>query len=265
VRFAHRRFESGQKCHDADSQKIGEFIMGIPGWDSVAGAGWWATLWFWVSIGSLFLLGISEVISHRYTVRKDFLVEQEQTAEKRLHDEEMAHVHRDTAQANERAAELSRETATLQWQLEQQRQKLAQRQLSAEQKSTMISALRGKLSQVMLVTQNDPEAKAFTVQLMDVFSEAGVKMYAHEPPREDKWFAPAGLMMYSPAGVNESQLQNNSLYRALKAANLFGGTTGQPFVSGQPTVIDLSGPSPTFALIKGYTGDILYVGQKSPF
>jgi hypothetical protein len=239
--------------------------MGIPGWDSVAGTGWWATFWFWVSIGSLLLLGISEVISHQYTMQKDFLVEQEQTAEKRQHDEEMARVHRDTAQANERAAELSRETASLQLQLEQQRQKLAQRQLSPEQTSAMISALRGKLSQVMLVTQNDPEAKAFSFQLMGVFSEAGVKMYAHEPPREDKWFAPAGLMMYSPAGADESQLQGDPLYRALKAANLFGGTAGQPFVSGQPTVIGLSGQSPTFKQIEGYTGDILYVGQKSPF
>jgi hypothetical protein len=170
--------------------------MGIPGWDSVAGAGWWATFWFWASLGSLLLLGISEFISHQYTERKDFLVEQEQTAEKQRHDEEMARVHRGTAQANERAAELAKETALLQYQLEQERQKRAQRLLTDAQKAAMISALRGTLSEVMLVTQNDPEAQALAIQLMSVFSEAGVKMYAHEPPREDKWFAPAGLIMY---------------------------------------------------------------------
>jgi hypothetical protein len=237
--------------------------MGIPGWDSVAGAGWWATFWFWASIGSLLLLGVSEVISHRYTERKDFLVEQEQTAEKQRHDEEMARVHRDTAQANERAAELAQETVLLQYQLEQERQKRAQRLLTDAQKAAMISALRGKLSEVMFVTQNDPEARAFADQLMSVFSEAGVKMYAHEPPREDKWFAPAGVIMYSPVSANEDELQDNPLYRALKATNLWGGTMGQPFTSGQPRF--LPGSSPVFPIIQGYRGDILYVGQKSPF
>jgi hypothetical protein len=80
-----------------------------------------------------------------------------------------------------------------------------------------------------------------------------------------KWFAPAGLIMYSPVGTNESQLQDNRLYRALKAANLFGGTMGQLFNSGQPTFISRPGQQPMTALIQGYIGGILYVGQKFPF
>jgi hypothetical protein len=153
----------------AVNQKIEELIMGILGWESVAGASWWSTFWFWDSIVSLLMLGISEVISHRCTERKDLLVEQAQTAEKRQHDEEMARVQRDTAQANERAAELAKEAAIVQWQLEQQRQKLAQRRLSPEQRSAIFSELAGKLNQVPLVVQNDPEAQASALQLITVF------------------------------------------------------------------------------------------------
>jgi hypothetical protein len=36
----------------------------------------WEDRWFWVSIASLVMLGLSEVISHRYTVQKDEAVSQ---------------------------------------------------------------------------------------------------------------------------------------------------------------------------------------------
>jgi hypothetical protein len=45
-------------------------------------------------------------------------------------------------------------------------------------------------------------------------------------------------------------------YRALKRAGLFGGTTGGPFVSGQSP----DGAAPL--LIQGYSGHVLYIGQK---
>jgi len=80
-------------------------MMWWPGWSTVEGASWWSNFYFWISIGSLFLLGASEVISHRYTLRTEDLVAQEQTETKRLHDTEIARVHLETAQANEKAAE----------------------------------------------------------------------------------------------------------------------------------------------------------------
>jgi hypothetical protein len=55
----------------------------IPGWDSIAGAGWWSTFYFWASIISLIGLGTSEVASHRYSERKDELVGQQQLIEKK--------------------------------------------------------------------------------------------------------------------------------------------------------------------------------------
>lgn len=159
--------------------------------------------------------------------------------------------------ANERAANLEREAAVLRLELNREIQKHAQRLLTGEQKSAMILELKGKLSEILVVTQNDPEAFAFQIQIFGVFSEANVKIRGIEAPRADRWYAPAGLIMYSPAGSTEEQLKDDPLYRALKKANLFGGTMGSPFISGQPTW-----PLP---IIQGYNGQVLYIGQKSPF
>jgi len=80
----------------------------IPGWNSIAGAGWWSSFYFWASIVSLLALGVNEIISHRYAERKDELAAIEQIATQRRHDEDMARVQHDTAQAIERAARLER-------------------------------------------------------------------------------------------------------------------------------------------------------------
>src|SRR5271170_2897175 len=129
----------------------------IPGWESVAGASWWATFWFWASIVSLLMLGVSEVVSHRYTERKDALAADEQDATQRRHDEEMARVHLETAQAaegaakaTERAAALEGQAALLRYQLDQEIQKRAQRTLTTDQKAAMVAELKGKLSEILL-------------------------------------------------------------------------------------------------------------------
>jgi len=194
------------------------------------------------------------------------LAEKQQTAEKQRHDDEMARVHLETAKAAEEAAKatertavLEREAALLRFQLDQEIQKRAPRPpLTPEQKSAMLDELRGKILEIAIVVQNDPEAQIFAIQFFMLFQEAGAKIYLPEPPREDKWYAPAGLIMYSPLGTNVDILKDDPLYRALKRANLFGGTTSGPFVSGQ-----LRGPIPM--LIHGYNGPVLYIGQKPPF
>ena len=83
----------------------------IPGWDSIAATGWWSGFFFWASIVSLIGLGISEVASHRFANRKDELSADQQRAEKKVHDEEMARLHLETAQIQERAANLEKEAA----------------------------------------------------------------------------------------------------------------------------------------------------------
>jgi hypothetical protein len=64
-------------------------------------------------------LGVFEVISHRYSERKDELAAVEQDSTQRRHDEEMARLHLETAKANERAAELNttleKKSAVLVW------------------------------------------------------------------------------------------------------------------------------------------------------
>ncbi len=45
-----------------------------PGWNSVDSAGFWSHFWFWVGIVCLFAVGVSEIISHIYGLRKDELM-----------------------------------------------------------------------------------------------------------------------------------------------------------------------------------------------
>jgi hypothetical protein len=104
----------------------------IPGWNSPSSAEWWSSAWFWASIVSLLLLGVCEVISHRYSERKDELTAQQQEATQRKHDTDIAALQLQTAQANERAVKA-------QLALEQYK---AHRTISAEQQTEMFTKLK---------------------------------------------------------------------------------------------------------------------------
>jgi hypothetical protein len=75
----------------------------IPGWDSIESAGWWSNFYFGAGICALLCLGVFEVISHRYSLRKDELTSQQQDETQRRHDEEIARLHLETAEANAKA------------------------------------------------------------------------------------------------------------------------------------------------------------------
>jgi len=92
-------------------------VSWILGWETITGAGWWSGFYFWASIVALILLGITEIASHRYTERKEFLVAQEQDAKDKQHDEEMARLHLETAKITEKAAQLEKEAADSQLKL----------------------------------------------------------------------------------------------------------------------------------------------------
>lgn len=85
----------------------------FPGWYSITGTHWWENFFFWASIVALILLGVAEVISHRYTERKDELTNIEQQQAQIQHDKDMAALHLQASQANERAATLEKEAAEL--------------------------------------------------------------------------------------------------------------------------------------------------------
>jgi hypothetical protein len=84
----------------------------IPGWTSVAGSHWWSNAYFWGSIGALILLGITEIVSHRYGERKDELSAIEQETTKKDHENEIARLHYEAAKMNERAGTLENEAAS---------------------------------------------------------------------------------------------------------------------------------------------------------
>jgi hypothetical protein len=172
-------------------------------------------------------------------------------------EEKIATLNAATGSSKERTAALEVEAARLRLELDREIQKRAQRILTDEQRLAFREGLKD-LKEIALVTQHDIETEAFAFQILTSFPE-GLRVYGPKPPGEDKWFAPAGLVMYSPAGRTEEQLKDDPLYRTLKAANLFGGLAGQPFLS-----LD-SGRTFPPAVIAGYAGHVLYVGQKSPF
>lgn len=156
-----------------------------------------------------------------------------------------------------KTAQAVRETASLQLQLEQERQKRIQRWLTEEQRSALVGELRGKISAITLVYQNDLETRSYALaSIGPALQDAGVQLNLAFPPPEDKWFTPAGLMIHKPGDQND--LEQDPLYKALKKAGLYGGNTAEPLVSAEPLRLLPGVPR----LPDGY---ILYVGQKNPF
>jgi hypothetical protein len=46
-----------------------------PGWNSIQSASFWAHFWFWLGIACLLALAASQIVSYRYGLRKDELLE----------------------------------------------------------------------------------------------------------------------------------------------------------------------------------------------
>jgi hypothetical protein len=137
----------------------GVVVSWIPGWGSIAAAGWWSGFFFWASIVSLIGLGISEVASHRYGDRKDELTAEQQRIDKKTHDDEIARLHLETAQANERAAKLQEAAA---WRI-----------LQPGEKSRLIAALKTGIggSIELSYSVNDPESLFLASQFETVFKQ----------------------------------------------------------------------------------------------
>lgn len=179
---------------------LGELMSWVPGWESIQATGWWSGFFFWASIVSLIGLGISEVASHRFSERKDELVERQQIAEKERHDTDIARVQHDAALAIERAASLEKEAETARASIadanaraaEATRQ-AAQAQLALEKfkQPRAIPDLRvfgGKLKQFaktrfdMSVLPGDPEAAVLMSQIAASLEEAGWIWVEYNPP-----------------------------------------------------------------------------------
>jgi hypothetical protein len=106
----------------------------LPGWDSLSAVSRYSS---WAEIAGIIIVGalvVAEVVSYKYGHRKDDLIEQQQNATNQRHDEDMARVQHDTAQANERAAKLENENLKLQAAIEPRR-------LTPEQQSDIAKEL----------------------------------------------------------------------------------------------------------------------------
>jgi hypothetical protein len=167
-------------------------VSWIPGWASIADAGWWSGFYFWVSIGCLLGLGASEIASHRYSERKEELSAIEQESIQRRHDEDMARVQHDAArlsaeaeiakaaiaEANARAAEANRQAAEAALQLEKLK---TPRSISPKQQAELTTALLQFSGQpYTLSVTSDDEATQLLRAIAGILKGAGWKQLASQ-------------------------------------------------------------------------------------
>jgi hypothetical protein len=162
----------------------------IPGWESIQATGWWSGFFFWASIVSLIGLGISEVASHRYSERRDELLEAQQETEKKRHDEEIAQLHLETAQANRDAETARREVATAQAETAKANERTAEiklaleREIAARQPRTITPEQHAKIVEYLKSANPkgpitvvwklfDEEAEKFARQIIAVLKDSG--------------------------------------------------------------------------------------------
>ncbi len=138
----------------------------IPGWDSITSSHWWSNFYFWASIIALISLGIMEVVSHRYSERKDELAAIEQDETKKGHELEIAQLHVEAARANERAAALEKENLEI-------RAKVAGRRISKQQHGIIVSQLSILPTTFDIQVMSESEAGLFAADIIKTLTDAG--------------------------------------------------------------------------------------------
>jgi hypothetical protein len=177
----------------------------IPGWDSIAGAHWWSNFYFWASIFSLIALGVTEVVSHRYSEREDELAAIEQEATKKTHEDEIARLHvessRLAADAETARAQIAEANArALEAQLALEKFK-APRSLNSEQRENLIADLTRFAGQKFsgIVAGGIPDASKFWSELVATLTAA--KWQLLPPAGDAAGNPPAGIPINPNVGV----------------------------------------------------------------
>jgi hypothetical protein len=115
-------------------------------------------------------LGICEVVSHRYSQRKDELADAHQRTLQRQHDDDIASLQLQAAKANERAAQA---------QLELEKYK-APRVISESQWAAFIAAVQPSAGQeYMLSVASGEEPASLVCSIDNLLKEAGWKRFEH--------------------------------------------------------------------------------------
>jgi hypothetical protein len=109
-----RDLEADKKCYCRDQYKIGEIVMSWwPGWDSIAGSQWWSGAGLWASIAALILLGVFQVVSHRYSERHETLAATQRENTDREYNRQIAELHDRASAAEKQSSSLEKEAAIL--------------------------------------------------------------------------------------------------------------------------------------------------------
>jgi hypothetical protein len=180
-------------------------IPDLPGWDSLPTVTRYQN---WAEIAGIIILvflAIAEIVAYQYGHRKDDLTQQQQTEADRRHDEEMARLHVEAANARERAAIL--ETA-----LQREHERNSDRMPTDEQIKVINDAIRTQFSKGMASRYTheivDPFPK-FDIANLDGDLEAenfanllNMKIYGgsgrERLPRPQ--FSPEGIAIFDPVG-----------------------------------------------------------------
>lgn len=144
----------------------------VPGWNSISGASWWSNFYFWFGIVCLFLLGITEIVSHIYTLRKDVLVEaaESNASARRQAEQQQENIRREAA-----TAELQRKATEGEQALAKLRRQQAPRVLLPAQQAALIAAARPFAGQKFRVASvmGDSESRHLMDQITFALDAAG--------------------------------------------------------------------------------------------
>lgn len=151
-------------------------IPDLPGWDSLPSVTRYHNWAEMAGIVAVAFLVIAEFVSYQYGQRKDALTEQQQTATNQRHDEDVARLHLETAQIQERAAQLEKEAEServIRLQLERQ---VAPRRFGPENLKQGSQKLTGLSGQPAVVASYslDLESAMYAGQIIECLRGGGL-------------------------------------------------------------------------------------------
>lgn len=150
-------------------------IPDLPGWDSLPAVTRYHNWAEMAGIIAVAVLVVAEVIQYKYGHRRDDLITLEQTATNQRHDEELARVHLETAQAKEKTEELRRQNLELE-------EAVAPRSLEQGHSSAALKEFAG--TQVFLTSVPEFESRRFLRYMALMFTMAEWKV-DFLPPNEN--------------------------------------------------------------------------------